>query len=97
MPGINNALALRKRRHTSVRCENGKTIVKLYSTDIVVVDWAAETVTYNTGGHDTQLTVRRMQQAYDEIGGLGSRPPGLAQWRRMPVSSIVRMISPNAH
>ena len=46
--------------NTKVRFQFGRTIVRLYSTDIVDVDTRDNTITLNTGGWNTVTTKERM-------------------------------------
>ena len=46
--------------NTEVRFHDGRTIVRLHSTDIVDVDTRDNTITLNTGGWNTVTTKERM-------------------------------------
>jgi hypothetical protein len=51
---------------TSIRTENGRTIVRYHDTDVVSFD--AESVELNTGGWKTATTKTRMNQAANQFG-----------------------------
>jgi len=49
-----------KTGNTTVRFQDGRTIVSLYATDIVDIDTSDNTITLNTGGWNTVTTKERM-------------------------------------
>lgn len=51
---------------TSIRTENGTTIIRYHNTDVVKFD--AQAVTLNMGGWDTATTRLRMNQASYQFG-----------------------------
>lgn len=51
---------------TSVRTQDGRTIVRYHATDVVDAD--ANRVRYNTGGWHTPTTKTRMNQASNQFG-----------------------------
>ena len=56
--------------NTEVRFHDGRTIVRLHSTDIVDVDTTDNTITLNTGGWNTVTTKERMNavlSAFDSL------------------------------
>lgn len=60
------------KKKTTVRTENGKTTVTLYSTAVLIHDPAAKTATLNSGGYETNTTKTRINQASNQFGlGIG--------------------------
>ena len=56
---------LKKKGNTSVATVNGLTVVRLYSTDVVMFN--KDRIILNTGGHFTATTKQRMNQASREF------------------------------
>lgn len=58
--------AINKKTATSVRTENGATIIRYHNTDIV--SFTSDTVTLNSGGWRTATTKRRMNEVAETFG-----------------------------
>ena len=51
-----------KTNNTEMRIHDGRVIVRLYSTDIAVIDHQANTITLDAGGYKTVTTKARMNE-----------------------------------
>lgn len=51
--------------NTTVRAQDGKTVVRFHDTDVVA--WDAKTITLNSGGWLTVTTKTRMNQASNQF------------------------------
>lgn len=74
MPATRNILPLGQKYHTSLRTEGEMDIVRLYATDIVTVTFRNDKPVICklfTGGHNTQTTFRRMNEALAHFGLVG--------------------------